>query len=159
MYDPPYAIWSIWRSCGWLLRFVLILQAGLIVYSLSSAVITILRLRSVTEAKSNLNLDVSGKTVRALQRRWWFIRQATTATFYLFGFVLFLSLQNVGMTLGDGGFSSAAHQILDNFIFSCAFAANVFGGFLMLHTIQWAISSRVSASLEGLNNENTKLPT
>jgi hypothetical protein len=96
-------------------------------------------------SRPNVSADRARNTVKALQTHWSHIRQASDATFYSFGLVLFLVLQKVGMTLGDGGPAWAANQILANFTLSCAFAANAFACFLVLHTIRWIVTSRISA--------------
>lgn len=153
MYDPPYAVWSIWQSCGWLERIVLILVAGLILYSLRSAVLTFARLRSLRNVGSGGGFDVAKESTLSLQKHWGRIRQATAAMFYVFGLVLFLVLQAVAIIVGDTGPASAANQVLRNFIESCAFAANVFFGFLLLHVVQWVVSSRISARLEALGSK------
>ena len=153
MYDPPYAVWSIWQSCGWLERIVLILVGGLIIYSLRSAVLTVVRLRSLRAVGSAEGLDVAKNSTLILQKHWVRIRKATVGMFYLFGLVLFLVLQTVAMIVGDMGPASAANQVLRNFTESCAFAANVFFGFLLLHVVQWVVSSRISASLEALGSK------
>jgi hypothetical protein len=151
MYDPPYAVWSIWRSCGWLHRIVLILIGGLIVHSVLLDVVTVVRLRSINAAKSDLNLDLAKNAVQTLRQHWVGIRQATVAVFYVFGLVLFLVLQYVGVVIGDGGPASAARQVMGNFTLSCAFASNVFFGFFVLHIVQWTISGRINATLEALD--------
>jgi hypothetical protein len=147
MYDPPYAVWSIWQPCGWLYRIVFILVGGLIVYSVSFAVVTVARLRSINSAKSDLQLDPAKNAVEALRRHWVGIRQATIAVFYVFGLVLFLVLQYVGVVIGDGGPGYGARQVMANFTLSCAFAANAFFGFLVLHILQWLISGRINIAL------------
>jgi hypothetical protein len=87
------------------------------------------------------------KSILALQKHWFHIQQATRTLFYMFGLVLFLILQNVGMTVGDGGPGYAADHILGNFVFACAFATNVFFGFLVLHLVQWIVWSRLNATV------------
>lgn len=147
---PPYAVWSIWQSCGWVERIVLILIGGLIIYSLRLAVLTSVRLRAVGVVGAAERPDVAKNSILTLQRRWVRIRQATAATFYVFGLVLFLALQ----IDGDMGLASATNQVLRNFVASCAFAANVFFGFLLLHVVQWIVSSRISASLEAFGSKS-----
>jgi len=146
MFDPPFAVWSIWRPLGWVDRSVLILLGGLIVYSLLAAIYTIVRIHSLETPRAPATVDLDG-SLKALQRHWSHIRQGTHAAFYLFGLALFLVLQNVGMVVGDGGPGHAANQILSNFVLSCAFAANGFLGFLILHLIEWFITTRISASI------------
>ena len=67
MFDPPYAVWSIWWSLGWLDRSVLILLGGLIIYSLLAATVTISRIRSlkISASAAKVNLEAS---LRACQR-------------------------------------------------------------------------------------------
>lgn len=147
---PPYAVWSIWQSCGWVERIVLILIGGLIIYSLRLAVLTSVRLRALKVVGAAERSDIANNSILTLQRRWVRIRQATAATFYVFGLVLFLALQ----IDGDMGLASATNQVLRNFVASCAFAANVFFGFLLLHVVQWIVSSRISASLEAFGSKS-----
>jgi hypothetical protein len=147
--NPPYAVWSIWQSCGWIERIVLLLVGGLIIYSLRSAVLTVVRLRPLRVVGSAEHLDVAKHSILILQKRWVRIRQATAATFYVFGLVLFLVLQIDGIM----GLATATNPVLRNFVESCAFAANVFFGFLLVHVIQWVMSSRISASLEAFGGK------
>ena len=147
MHHPPYAVWSIWRSCGWLYRIVLVLIGSLTVYSLLLAVVTVVRLRSIS-AKLNPNPDLTKNSVLALHRHWGHIRQATLVIFYFFGLVLFLALQYIGVIFGDGGPYSAGQRILDNFTLACAFATNAFAGFLIVQIAQWIASGRIIATLE-----------
>jgi hypothetical protein len=145
MYNPPYPVWSIWQNCGWLERFVLVLLGGLIIYSLCFALKTIAQLCTL---KSLSHIDI-------LRKRWTWIAQSTKALFYLFGFVLFFVLQYVGTTFGDGGPGWASHQMLDNFVLACAFAASAFLGFLFLHAIQWFISVKISATMDALHRRES----
>ena len=127
------------------------LVGGLIVYSVVFAVVAVARLRSINSAKSDLHLDLAKKAVEALRRHWVGIRQATLAMFYVFGLVLFLVLQYVGVVVGDGGPGFGTRQFVASFTLSCAFATNVFFGFLVLHIVQWVISGRINSALEALD--------
>ena len=148
MYDPPYAVWSVWRNCGWLYRIVLVLIGGLTVYSFLLFVVTCARLRSISAAKADLSLDLAKNSVQALHKHWVNVRHATGAVFCIFGLVLFLALQNAVIIFGDVGPSSAAQQILNNYTLAWTFGANAFIGFLVVQTVQWIVSDRISASLE-----------
>ena len=156
MYDPPYAVWSIWQPCGWLYRIVFILVGCLIIYSLYFALATIAQLRSINSAKSDVHLEMERKSVEVLRRHWVGIRQATIAVFSVFGLVLFLVLQYVGVVIGDGRPGYGARQVMVNFTLSCAFATNVFFGFLVLQMVQWAISSRINSALEALDQRKPR---
>jgi hypothetical protein len=66
------------------------------------------------------------------------------ATFYLFGLIFFIGLQNAPITLGDGPDFPIA-QIIKAFVFHFVFAANVFCVCLVLHFVQWSVSARLQA--------------
>jgi hypothetical protein len=150
MYDPPYAVWSILRSCGWLYRIVLVLVGGLTIYSLLFSVVTYVRLRSIRAAKSDPSLDPAKKSVQALRKHWVNIRHATGTVFCLFSLVLFLDLQYARIIFGDVGPASASRQILDNYTLAWAFATNAFIGFLVVQIVQSIVSGWISATLERL---------
>ena len=75
-----------------------------------------------------------------LATRYARLRQALGATFYLFGLVLCLGFANIAKVVGDGK-DSLGILVLDNFLLLCAFAANIFFIFLVLHSIEWAGSA------------------
>src|SRR5580704_4814733 len=55
-------------------RIVLMLIGGLIAYSLVLAVVTVVRLRSINAAKSDLNRDLARNSAQALHKQWVGIR-------------------------------------------------------------------------------------
>lgn len=63
---------------------------------------------------------------------------------YLFGLIFFLSLQSAPHTLGLSH-TFPATEILNNFVVSFVFAANVFFILLVLHLVQWLVSSRLNS--------------
>ena len=67
------------------------------------------------------------------------------ATFYLFGVVFFLDLQQAPMTLGLSA-SPPWTEILWNFELLFAFAANVFIVLLILHLVSWFVRNRLNAN-------------
>jgi hypothetical protein len=83
------------------------------VYSVISASVTLVRLKDARARNSEKNPDQIRNSVHDLQKRWRHIQQATHTLFYIFGVILFLILQNVGMNIGDGGPGSAAYHILE----------------------------------------------
>jgi hypothetical protein len=81
------------------------------------------------------------------------LHQLVIATFYLFGFIFFLTLPFAFMTLGASKVPGWMF-IFENLDYYFAFAANVFFVFLVLHSVQWFVSARVRASARWLNAQN-----
>ena len=98
-------------------------------------------------AFANPRKEISGAIQPILVRlhsRCANLRQILVATFYLFGFLFFIGLQDAPITLGDGP-SFPMVQVLGSFVFHFVFAANIFLVFLVLHVLQWMISMRLQA--------------
>ena len=135
MFNPPYALWSIWKQLSLLNHGFILILGAVFVYCVFSTIRMLLQLRPVWNRPSQ-NTAVVREAVTALARRNTNVRQAIGATSYLFGLVLFLGLENITNVVGDGK-GSLGIYVLDNFLLLCAFAANVFFIFLVLHFIQW----------------------
>jgi len=150
LYDPPYALWTIWRQLSLLDHGIVLILGAVFVYCVFSTVRTMLRLHTVWNLP-NQNIATVREALALLATRYARLRQVIAATFYLFGLVLFLGLENIANFVGDGKEPLGVY-VLDNFLLLCAFAANVFFVFLVLHSIQWAgsavldsLSKRVSS--------------
>jgi len=148
MNKSPYMLWSIWPSLSYLTRLFVLTLAVVAVHSIISAVIALKGARAL--AASHENHNSIQPRITALHRRCVNLRQILGAAFFLFGFLFFLGLPNATITLGDGP-RFPAFEILSNFVLHFIYAANVFFVFLMLHLIQWIVSSRVSALTGKLN--------
>ena len=137
--DPPYALWTIWRQLSLLNRGLVLILGTVFAYCAFSTIRTMLRLHSVWNRPNQ-----EGETVRdaiaVLATHYARLRQVIGATFYLFGLVLFLGMENITNVMADGK-EPLGIYVLDNFLLLCAFAANVFFIFLVLHSIQWAGSA------------------
>jgi hypothetical protein len=143
MYNLP-SIWAIWRQFSLLQHLFLLMLSGVSLYSLFSATIVMLRLRSLAHPVTN---DTSlRQAVAALHERCPNVQQLIRATFYLF----FLGLQWAYVTLGHSS-TPAAWLVLKNFEVDFAFAANVFLVLLVLHFVQWFASSRLHSHTRHLN--------
>jgi hypothetical protein len=102
-----------------------------------------IRLRSFRRLKPAEQIPHIEPFFAGLRRVIENVRQATVATFYLFGFVLFWNLQTIG-DFADHTKSSMGFYILQNFIFHCFLGASAFFVFLLLHLTQWFVSGRVN---------------
>lgn len=145
LFDPPYALWSIWKELGYLDRLVILIFCVISIYSLFLAISTLLRIRSMRHANTKETATSIRDFVVALGERWSRLRQVIAAAFYLFGVILFIGLQTIGNYVGDG---NGATFVLGNFILQCAFAANVFFILLVLHCIEWFICGRLRSLSE-----------
>jgi len=139
MYDPPYALWTIWRQLSLLNRGLILILGAVFAYCVFSTVRTMLRLHSVWN-RPNQDGATLRDAVGVLVTRYAKLRQIIAAAFYLFGLVLFLGLENITNVMFEGNEPGGVY-VLDNFLLLCAFAANVFFIFLVLHSIQWAGSA------------------
>jgi hypothetical protein len=145
LYDPPYALWTIWHQLSPLQHglvytlCVLCLYAGFCVVSSIGSFISI----------GCLGIDdpVAARTVIVIRNRCSNLNCAIFAEFYLFGIVLFMSFQYVGQFIMG---SNVANKILGQFVLDAAFATNVFAVLLILHVAQWAVSIRLSRYTDDL---------
>jgi hypothetical protein len=142
MYNSSYTFLSIWRELSISYRLFVVTLAAVSVYSLISATIVFKRIRTLESHRSEETASSTQQYIQMLYRRCANLRQILTATFYLFGLLLFVGLQNAPITVGDG-FGFPARQILGGFILHFVFAANVFLVFLILHVVQWVTCIRI----------------
>ena len=139
LFDPPYALWTIWRQLSTMNRGLVLILGIVFAYCVFSTIRMIVRLHSVWN-RPNQDKEIVRDAIAVLGARYARLRQVIGATFYLFGLVLFLGLENITNVFGDGK-EALGTRILENFLLLCAFAANVFFIFLVLHSIQWAGSA------------------
>jgi hypothetical protein len=120
-------------------RALILILGAVFAYCVFSTIKTLLQLRAVWN-QPNQDKRTACNAIGALATRFVRLRQVIGATFYLFGLVLFLGMENITFYLADSKTPGAVY-ILDNFLLLCAFSANVFFIFLVLHCIQWAGSA------------------
>jgi hypothetical protein len=131
-------------ATGFLLRLFFLILCVVGVYSLSPQGVIMAGLRAVTSIPPKGNTASTQRAVAALHRRCTNVRHLIGATFYLFGFVLFLGLPWAYMTV-DESKTPVGWLILENLVVDFAFACNVFLVFLILHLVHWFVSGRVNA--------------
>lgn len=150
MLNPPYSLWSIWTQLSYLDRGFLLIFGVLCACSLFSATTTILRLRSLQNL-SNEGIAAAEPSLTVERSRWATLKQATTATFYIFAVLLFIGFSGIGSHFLGGGLNSLVIDALGTFRLLCIFAANVFFIFFVLHLIQWFMSDLLKATSGRLN--------
>jgi hypothetical protein len=153
MLNSQYTLWEILKSLSTLqLLFGLILSL-VAIYTLYAATVIMVRLRSIARQRHIEDASSLQRSLAVLNTRSASLHQLIVGAFYLFGFVFFLTLPFAFITLGDSkipGWTS----VFQNLGFYFAFSANVFFVFLVLHSVQWFVSSRVHASARRLNTRN-----
>lgn len=143
MIDPsnPAPIWVIWRYLTWLERISFLALCILFIYSLSSAA-TVLRLRSTTGVTEKL---------ASIRKRLGNLKRATMAAFYFCGFVISASFQNA-YSVSVLTKNPIGWIVLQDFQGRFAFAGNAFFLLLMIHLIQWFVTSRIDAFPIAINS-------
>jgi Na+-transporting methylmalonyl-CoA/oxaloacetate decarboxylase gamma subunit len=154
LYDPPYALWTIWHQLSLLNRGIVLILGVVFVYCVFSTVRTMLRLYTVWNRPAQEQQTVRD-AIAVLATRYSRLRQVIGATFYLFGLVLFVGLESITNVLGDGK-EPIGIYVIDNFLLLCAFAANVFLIFLVLHSIQWAGSAVLDSFSRHVSSQSSQ---
>ena len=139
LYDPPYALWTIWHQLSRLQHGLVYTLCFLCLYAAFCVVSSIAGFMSIR--RLGIDDPAAARTAIVLRNRCSNLRSAIVAEFYLFGFVLFMSFQFVGQFIMG---SNIENKILGQFVLDAAFAANVFAVLLILHSTQWAFSIRLS---------------
>jgi hypothetical protein len=153
LYDPPYALWTIWHQLSTLQHglvyavCVLCLYAGFCVVSSIGGFISIRR--------RGMGDPAAVRTVVVLRNRCSNLRSAIFAEFYLFGIILFMSFQFVGQFIMG---SNIEGKILGQFVLDAAFATNVFAVLLILHLAQWAVSIWLGTYTDNLSRSGSSAP-
>jgi len=131
---PPYFFWSVWRNFSTWERLFLVVLVVIIGYTLYSAAVTVLGVRR-DKAQAE-------RGFYALHRRSMRLQRLIGAAFYLFGIVLFLSLQWSYITVDNSNIPGGI-LVLENFAIHFIFAFNVFIVFLILHVVAWFVAGQV----------------
>ncbi len=114
------------------------------IYSLFSALLILMRLRSILNHSQSSDDSTIQRSMAALHRRSVNARQLIGAVFYLFGFVFFFGLRYALRTAGAN--VPVGILVLKNFFMYFAFAANSFLIFLFLHSVQWFVCTRLQVA-------------
>jgi hypothetical protein len=153
MPTQPYTLWSIWEYLARVHQLFFLFLSLVSIYTLFSATVIMVRLRILTSQGKVEDISSFQRSLTALHTRSENVRQLIGASFYLFGFIFFLTLLFSFKTSDSS--THAWKIIFDTFYLNFAFAANVFFVFLVLHSVQWFVSARLHASLLRVNTPNT----
>jgi len=141
--NPPYSLWSIWGSLSIMNHAFALTLLAVGIYCVSSAAIVLVRLRSIGRLSQNEHSLSIRQVVADLHNRSANMNYVLGATFYLFGVVFFLGIQQAPVTLGLSK-SLPWTEVLWNFELHFAFAANVFLVLLILHCVSWFVRTRLN---------------
>ena len=135
-YFPEWS--SVWQSSPLLIRLFLLLLLLPCVYTGYFALSALAQLRFLRATPKDESLQ---KSLARLDRRSANLRQVITGILYLFGFVIFVQLQIAFSTPESN--RPIGLIVLDNFREDFRIAAFVFLVFLVLHSVQWFVSTRI----------------
>ena len=135
-----FAIWSIWSQLSFLYRLYWLLLSLVSLYTLFSAASIVRRFPI-----SNRRNDSTESSRIRLEARITNLRQIIAAMSFAFGALFFWALPGAFDTL-DHSRSLPLNSIIGAFRLHFAFAAHVFFVLLLLHCVQWFVSTRVLGS-------------
>jgi hypothetical protein len=153
MFNSQYTLWEILKSLSTLQLLFCLILALVSIYTLFSAIVIVVRLRSLANRSKVEDLFSIQRSLAALHAWSANLHQLIGATFYLFGFIFFLTLPFAFITL-DSSKVPGWTSVFQNLGFYFVFSANVFFVFLVLHFVQWFVSARVRAAALRLNAQN-----
>ena len=135
---------SVWESLSIINQgFVLLFCAGAI-YSLSLSVYVLFVLRGL---KKHVMGTESEKTARcALRKRLWNLRQLHLSGLYFLGFCIMFQIPGVFHTVAIS-YDLPPMTVYRTLSFLCYFDATVFLVFLLIHAVQWFVSTRLDSYL------------
>jgi hypothetical protein len=142
MIPQSHAVWSIWIYLPALARLFVVVLSMIALYSLFSAVLIVVRLRSLTTASRAMDDSKRKTEFAALERRAANLRQLLGLAVCLFGFAYFVGMQMAYMQIVNSSMPTG-YLILWDFYRYFVLGANAFVVFLVLHCVQWFVSSRV----------------
>jgi hypothetical protein len=148
--DPPYALWSIWNLLSLSQHAFIFVLGAVCIYAAFVSFSVIKSLRRIKNYDAEREIADEHR-LNALRNRCTNLRRTIEAGFCLFGVILFLHLQTVGLIVMG---SAVEAKILGSFRLHCAFATNVIAIFFVLHMIQWIVAGRVSTCSERLSKRD-----
>jgi len=148
-------IWSIWNQLPGLARLFVMLLSIVSLYTFYSAAAVLLGLRSLAKQQQSVKVSVLRCSAERFQARCANLRQVLGATFYFFGFTLFLLMSSLAR-IADESHTPLGMLVLDNFLIYSAFAMNMFAVFTSLHLLQWFVAARTHSLVNRLSNDNLK---
>jgi len=158
----PTLVWSyrlisdVWRVSGLVSRTFYLVLLLTTLYCLFSETRVMIRLRSLRRLSPPQHLGLRELSLSDARDLIANVQHVIGAAFYLFGFVLFSNLQQIG-NFADSSKASMDGRIFQNFVFHCFLAESAFFIFLCLHLSQWFVSGRVNACARRLNAQSNYL--
>jgi hypothetical protein len=142
----PIALWPYLSVASKLFLLILAGVSVRIVYRLAQILV---RLRHGTRRATSI-APTARDELRTVESQLTSARQLQFFVSYLFAFYFFLQIPDVFRMLGDGKFSLLG-AIIQNLGVHFSYATDVCFVLLILHTLQWIVSGRVSAALRDLS--------
>jgi hypothetical protein len=139
-YFPEWS--SVLQPLSPLFRLFLLLLLLVCIYTTYFASFALLRLRSLRAVRTDNSVQ---NDLAQLNYRSANLRQIITAMSYLFGLSFFLQIQNAYWTPENN--RPVGPMVLGNFRDDFRVAAAISLAFLVLHSVQWFVSSRIRKAI------------
>ena len=142
MFNQQESLGSIAKNLSTLALLFCLILVLVVIYTLFSATLIVMRLRSLRTIQNDNFLR---KSLVLLHHRSANLRQIIVAVFYLFGLTFFLQIQSAYWTPENG--RPVGPMILENFRGYFRFGTVIFLVFLLLHLVQWFVSCRIRTAI------------
>jgi len=139
-YFPEWS--SVLQPLSPLFQLFLLLLLLVCIYTTYFALFALMHLRSLRTVRADYSIQ---NALAQLDYRSANLRQIITATFYLFSLSFFLQIQNAYWTPESN--RPVGPMILGNFREDFRLGAAIFLAFLLLHSVQWFVSSRIRRAI------------
>jgi hypothetical protein len=135
---------SVWVPLSLSNRLFFLLFCGVSIYTLFLSLYVLFQLHSLKKQAAKENAISAQPSLGTLSRRLANLRQLHLFTLYLFGFCIMFNIPNAFVTLGLSKTWPVA-QYIQGLTFLFYFDAPIFLGFLLIHSLQWAVSARLDS--------------
>ena len=154
-YPPPVSLWLVWPYLTAWEKLFLMALGGLSAYVLFSAAITFRCIRKTGAAIHEGNRAGDESIFVTMRRRSTRLQELINTAVYLFGIVLFFSVQWAYVILETSS-HTVESLVLRNFVPHFVFAFHVFFVLLILHLLRWIVSNCIDTF--GLQLKRQQLP-
>jgi hypothetical protein len=135
---------SFWGPLSQSNRLFFLFFSGVSIYTLFLLLHVLVQLHSLKKRPARQNAVSAQPSLGTLDRRLANLRQLHLFTLYLFGFCIVFNIPNafVSVTLSR---TWPIAEYIQRLTFLYYFDAPIFLGFLLLHSLQWAVSARLDS--------------
>jgi hypothetical protein len=127
---------SVWAALSYNSRLFLLFFCGVSIYTLKMSFHVMTGLRGMKKRRDSYTGSANTSALRHFRKRLGNLRQLHLLTFYTLCLCVAFNIPSAFNTLGD-----SIWLVLTKFAFLCSLYARVLLAFVLLHSVQWFISS------------------